>query len=416
MRDVVAIDAALVAARPQALAALLRYFRDLDTAEEAFQEACLRALDTWPRNGPPRDPVAWLIMVGRNRTIDGLRKRSRHDPLPDADVLVDPRHGEASLAEQLDGADYRDDLLRLLFVCCHPELPATQQVALALRVVAGLPLPQIARAFLVGESAMEQRITRSKARIAAADVPFETPGPAERAARLETVAAMLYLLFNAGYTGVPPGAAHDGRAFCEEAIRLARLLARLFPAEPEILGLLALMLLQHAREPARRRGDGEAVLLEDQDRALWNRPMIDEGLALVDAALCRRRPGPYQVQAAIAALHDRAPRFADTDWAEIDQLYATLESLEPSPVVTLNRAVVIERLQGPAAALARLEPLAARLDGYFYFHGVRGAMLQRCGRVAQAREAFNRAIALAGTPEEATRMRRYLDHLAAATG
>jgi RNA polymerase sigma-70 factor (ECF subfamily) len=405
------IDATLVASRPQALAALLRYFRDLDTAEEAFQEACLRALDHWPRKGAPRDPVAWLIMVGRNRTIDGLRRRSRDQPLPEEDVLEDPRHGESSLAERLDGADYRDDLLRLLFVCCHPDLPAPQQVALALRIVAGVPLAQVARAFLVGESAMEQRITRAKARIAAADVPFETPGPAERAARLQTVASMLYLLFNAGYTGVPAGGASDGRAFCEEAIRLARLLAGLFPGEPESLGLLALMLLQYAREPARRRGDGEAVLLEDQDRALWNRPMIEEGLALVDAALRQRRPGPYQLQAAIAALHDRAPCFADTDWAQLDRCYADLEALQPSPVVALNRAVVTERLRGPAAALAQVEPLAARLDGYFYFHGVRGAMLQRCGRVDEARAAFGRALALAGTAEEAAQARRYLECL-----
>jgi len=326
-------------------------------------------------------------------------------------VLPDPRHSEASLAERLDGADYRDDLLRLLFICCHPELPATQQVALALRIVAGVPLAQIARAFLVGESAMEQRITRAKARIAAADVPFETPGAAERAARLETVTAMLYLLFNAGYTGVPPGAAVEGRAFCGEAIRLARLLVQLFPDEPEVMGLLALMLLQQARDPARRRGDGESVLLEEQDRSRWDRAMIDEGLALVEAAMLKRRPGRYQLQAAIAALHDRAPSFAATDWAQIDQLYAALEARDPSPVVSLNRAVVIERLQGPAAALARVEPLAARLDGYFYFHGVRGSLLQRCGRLDAARDAFNRAIALAGTPEEAAQIRRYLDRL-----
>ena len=325
--------------------------------------------------------------------------------------MPDPRHTESSLAERLDGADYRDDLLRLLFICCHPELPATQQVALALRIVAGVPLPQIARAFLVGESAMEQRITRAKARVAAAEVPFETPGPAERATRLQTVTAMLYLLFNAGYTGVPPGAAQDARAFCSEAIRLARLLAQLFPDEPEVMGLLALMLLQQARDPARRGVGGEHVLLEDQDRALWDRALIDEGLALVEAAMRLRRPGPYQLQAAIAALHDRAPNFAATDWAQIDQLYAALEARDPSPVVSLNRAVVIERLHGPAAALARVEPLATRLDGYFYFHGVRGSLLQRCGRLEAARDAFNRAIALAGTPEEAAQIRRYLDRL-----
>jgi RNA polymerase sigma-70 factor (ECF subfamily) len=410
MSDLAGIDVALVAARPQAIAALLRYFRDLDTAEEAFQDACLRALDTWPRNGPPRDPAAWLIMVGRNRAIDGLRRSSRLQPLPDEDLLPDPQHVEGALAERLDSADYRDDLLRLLFICCHPDLPATQQVALALRIVSGLTVPQIARAFLVGDSAMEQRITRAKARIAAAAVPFETPGPAERASRLTTVAAMLYLLFNAGYAGAPPGPAGDHASLCDEAIRLSRLLLRLFPAEPEIMGLTALMLLQHAREPA-RRPQGVLVPLEEQDRSRWDRRMIDEGLALVDKAMRHLRPGPYQVQAAIAALHDRAPVFEATDWAQIDLLYASLEILQPSPVVTLNRAVVVEKLRGAAVALAMVEPLAARLDGYFYLHGLRGALLQRLGRRVEAREAFNRAIALANSPDEAAQIRQHLDRL-----
>ncbi len=408
--DAAGIDAALVAARPQAIAALLRYFRDLDTAEEAFQDACLRALDAWPRNGMPRDPVAWLVLVGRNRAIDGLRRRSRFQSLPDEDLLPDPQHGEGALAERLDSADYRDDLLRLLFICCHPDLPAAQQVALALRIVSGLTVPQIARAFLVGDSAMEQRITRAKARIAAADVPFETPGPVERATRLTSVAAMLYLLFNAGYSGAPAGPAGDGAALCNEAIRLSRLLLRLFPAEPEIMGLTALLLLQHAREPA-RRVDGELVPLERQDRARWNRAMVDEGLALVEAAMRQLRPGPYQLQAAIAALHDRAPSFEATDWARIDRLYASLEAMQPSPVVTLNRAVVVEKLRGAAAALAMVEPLAKRLEGYVHLHGVRGALLQRLGRGDEAREAFDRAIALATSPDEAAQVRLHLDRL-----
>ncbi len=411
MSEFPGIDAALVGARPQAVAALLRYFRDLDIAEEAFQDACLRALDTWPRNGPPRDPAAWLIMVGRNRAIDGLRRDRRLEPLPAEDLLPDPGHGEGALAERLDSADYRDDLLRLLFICCHPDLPANQQVALALRIVSGLTVPQIARAFLVGESAMEQRITRAKARIAAAAVPFETPGPAERASRLTTVASMLYLLFNAGYAGAPAGPAGDGASLCDEAIRLARLLLRLFPSEPEVMGLAALMLLQHAREPARRAAGGALVPLEEQDRGRWNRRMIDEGLALVDMAMRHRSPGPYQVQAAIAALHDRAPRFDATDWPQIDLLYASLEALQPSPVVTLNRAVVVEKLRGAAVALAMVEPLAARLDGYFHLHGVRGALLHRVGRQAEAREAFNRAIALASSADEAAQIRQHLDRL-----
>src|SRR4029077_4421787 len=265
--DMAWIDAALRAARPQAIGALLRYFRDLDTAEEAFQDACLRALKTWPVKGPPRDPAAWLIFVGRNSAVDQLRRHRKQEPLPPEEMLSDLGDTEAAVAEQLDGAQYRDDILRLLFICCHPELPATQQIALALRIVSGLTVPQIARAFLVGESAMEQRITRAKARIARADVPFETPGPVERAERLAAVAAMIYLLFNEGYSA---GNDPERAPLCDEAIRLARLLLRLFQTEPGIMGLTALMLLQQARLAARFDANGEAVLLEDQDRSLWD--------------------------------------------------------------------------------------------------------------------------------------------------
>jgi RNA polymerase sigma-70 factor (ECF subfamily) len=408
--DMAWIDAALTAARPQALGALLRYFRDLDTAEEAFQNACLRALSNWPRNGPPRDPAAWLILVGRNTAIDEARRRSRQEPLPPDDLISDTDDAEQAIAERLDGAHYRDDILRLLFICCHPDLPATQQIALALRIVSGLPVKRIARAFLVSESAMEQRITRAKARVAKADAPFETPGPEERAERLTTVMAMIYLVFNEGYSA-SGGEAPVRAPLCEEAIRLARLLLRLFQSEPEIMGLTALLLLQHARAPARFDADGAIVLLEDQDRRLWNHGMIAEGLALVDKAMRHRRPGPYQVQAAIAALHDRAARWQDTDWAEIDLLYGVLERLQPSPVVTLNRAVAVSKVRGPEAALAMIEPLAQRLSGYFHFFGVRGAFLMRMGRADEARVAFDRAIALANTPAEAAHIRTCLDRL-----
>jgi RNA polymerase sigma-70 factor (ECF subfamily) len=409
MTDLAWIETALISARPQAIGALLRYFRDLDTAEEAFQDACLRALKTWPQNGPPRDPAAWLIMVGRNVAIDAARRRRRQQALPDEEVLSDLGDAEADIAERLDSADYRDDILRLLFVCCHPGLPETQQIALALRIVSGLTVPQIARAFLVGDSAMEQRITRAKARIASASVPFEAPGPIERAERLAAVAAMIYLVFNEGYSA--GGGTGERARLCEEAIRLARLLLRLFPAEPEIMGLTALMLLQHARAAARFDADGEIVLLEDQDRSLWNRTFIAEGLALIDKAMRHARPGPYQVQAAIAALHARAARAEDTDWAGIDLLYAALERLQPSPVVTLNRAVAVAKLSGPAEALAMIEPLAERLSGYFHFFGVRGALLMRLGRAEEARVAFDRAIALANTPAEAAHIRMHLDRL-----
>lgn len=410
MTDMAWIDAAITAARPQAVGALLRYFRDLDTAEEAFQDACLRALKSWPVKGPPRDPTAWLILVGRNAGIDGARKKSRNQALPPEDQISDLEDAETDLAERLDGADYRDDVLRLMFICCHPDLPPSQQVALALRIVCGLTVREIARAFLVSEAAMEQRITRAKGRIAKADVAFGAPSAAERGERLEAVAAMVYLIFNEGYSA-SGGEAHVRTPLCEEAIRLGRLLLRLFQTEPEVMGLVALMLLQHARTAARLDADGAIVLMDDQDRSLWNRAMIAEGLALVDKAMRHRRPGPYQIQAAIAATHARASRPEDTDWSQIDALYGALERQQPSPVVTLNRAVAVSKVAGPEAALAMVEPLGERLAGYFHFWGLKGALNLQLGRDAQAREAFDRAIALANTPAEAAHIRGHLDRL-----
>ncbi len=404
------INAQLGSARPQAIAALLRYFRDLDLAEEAFQDACLRALKSWPQNGPPRDPTAWLIMVGRNAALDGVRKRARLTALPDDEAAVsDLSDQQASLVDRLDESHYRDDILRLLFVCCHPELPVTQQVALALRIVSGLTVRQIARAFLVSETAMEQRITRAKRVVAGGGVPFETPDASERRERLAAVMAMLYLVFNEGYSA---GAGDAPRAaLAEEGIRLARLLLRLFPDEPEAMGLLALMLLQHARSAARFDSGGELVLLEDQDRTRWNAQQIAEGLALIDKAMRHRRPGPYLVQAAIAATHARARVWEETDWAQIDGLYATLEVLTPSPVVTLNRAVAISKLRGAETALEMVDGLADPLRAYFHFHGLRGALLMQLGRRGEAREAFDRAISLANTAAEAAHIRMHLDRL-----
>jgi RNA polymerase sigma-70 factor, ECF subfamily len=404
------IDAVLTAARPQAMGALLRYFRDLDTAEEAFQEACLRALKTWPQNGPPRDAAAWLIFVGRNAAMDDVRRRAKQVALPDEAAISDLGDAESELADRLDGEQYRDDILRLLFVCCHPELPATQQIALALRIVCGLSVKQIARAFLVGEAAMEQRITRAKARIGDAGLPFETPGAVERAERLATVSAMIYLVFNEGYSARVDETATRG-TLADEGIWLVRLLLRVFPQEPEVMGLAALMLLQQSRAAARFDDRGAIILLDDQDRSLWDDKRIAEGLALIDKAMRHRRPGPYQVQAAIAALHARAKRAEDTDWAQIDLLYANLERLQPSPVVTLNRAVAVNKVRGPAAALEMIEPLSAKLSSYFYFHGVKGNLLQQLDRRAEARAAFDRAIALANTPAEAAHIRQHLDHL-----
>ncbi len=409
--DAAWVDTALTSARPQAVGALLRYFRDLDTAEEAFQNACLRALKSWPQNGPPRDPAAWLIMVGRNAAIDEVRRNRKQQPLPEDDQAIsDLDDAESEIAERLDGSHYRDDILRLMFICCHPDLPPTQQIALALRIVSGLSVKQIARAFLVTEAAMEQRITRAKARVADANVPFETPGAVERSERLAAVAAMIYLIFNEGYSA-SGDTADIRKRLSEEAIRLARLLLRLFPGEPEIMGLTALLLLQHARAEARFDAQGELVLLEDQDRTQWNQKLIAEGVALIDKAMRHRRSGPYQIQAAIAALHAQAAKPDDTDWQQIDLLYGALEVVQPSPVVTLNRAVAVSKVKGPQAALDMIEPLAPRLANYFHFFGVRGAFLMQLERNEEARVAFDRAIALANTSAEAAHIRMHLDRL-----
>src|SRR5215471_3348543 len=411
MTDTAWIDAALTSARPQTVGALLRYFRDLDTAEEAYQNACLRALKSWPQNGPPRDPAAWLIMVGRNAAIDEVRRTRRQQPLPEDDQAIsDLEDAEGALAERLDGSHYRDDILRLMFICCHPQLPATQQIALALRIVSGLTVKQIARAFLVSDAAMEQRITRAKARVAEASVPFEAPGAVERSQRLAAVAAMIYLIFNEGYSA-SGDSAEIRKPLSEEAIRLARLLLRLFQGEPEIMGLTALLLLQHARAAARFDAQGQLILLDDQDRTLWNQKLIAEGLALIDKAMRHRQSGPYQVQAAIAALHSRAEKPEDTDWRQIDLLYGTLEIMQPSPVITLNRAVAVSKVRGPEAALQMTEPLAERLSNYFHYFGVRGALLMQLGRSEEARVAFDQAIALANTSAEAAHIRMHLDRL-----
>lgn len=405
------ISSVLVRARPQAMAALLRYFRDLETASEAYQEACVRALRDWPAKLVPRDPLAWLIVVARNAALDAQQERKRFDPLPPEELLSDTGDAEALLIDRLDSAPYRDDVLRLLFICCHPDLNPRDQIALALRVVCGLSVREIASAFLVGEAAMEQRITRAKQRIGGSAIAFETPGPAERAARMASVNAMILLLFNEGYAA-SGGAQHVRAPLCEEAIRLARLLLHLFPDVPETMGLTALLLLQHARVRARLDDAGELVLLESQDRNLWDRALIGEGLALVDSALRRAPLGPYQVQAAIAAMHAHAARPEDTDWAEIDLLYAALEALQPSPIVTLNRAVAVDKVRGAAAALSMIDPLADALAAYFPYFGLRGALLKRLNDHDAARDAFTRALALARTAQERSHILLQLDGLA----
>jgi RNA polymerase sigma-70 factor (ECF subfamily) len=417
MHDPAHIDLALSGARPKVVAALLRYFRDLDTAEEAFQEASLRALQTWPLKGFPADPTAWLVTVGRNAVLDFKRRNRSIGPLTDADALANalPDPNNDVTPERLDESHYRDDVLRLLFVCGHPALPATQQIALALRIVSGLSVEQIASAFLVSPAAMEQRITRAKRTIAKVGVEFETPGAAERRTRLAAVSTMIYLIFNEGY-GSSPDTAAAREALADEAIRLGRLLSSLFPADPEVAGLLALMLIQQSRAPARFDADGELVLLDEQDRSLWNRTLIDEGRMLLERAARYQSPGPYQLQATIAALHAHATRPADTAWKEIDSLYQALEALQPSPVTTLNRAVAVWKLQGAQAALAMIDPLKRDLDAYFYLHGLRGTLLKELDRFDEAREALNRAIALAKSVAEAKLIRRELDRLASRAG
>lgn len=399
--------AAFAAARPRAIAALLRYFQDLDRAEDAFQEACVRALSAWPKNGPPRDATGWLILVGRNAQVDAIRRQQKVTNEAGEFVTGAAVGGEPDVIERLDQSHFRDDILRLLFTCCHPDLPPAQQIAVALRVISGLSVVQISHAFLVSEAAMEQRITRAKARIAKADLPYEAPGAIERTERLAAVARMLYLLFNEGYTAADP--ASDRASLCAEAIRLVRLLLEMFPAEPELMGLLALLLLQHSRTVARFDEAGSPILLDDQNRRLWNSDSIAEGSSLIDKAMRHRAPGPYQIQAAIAALHARADSPAETDWQQIDQLYQALERHAPSPVTTLNRAVAVARLHGAAAALEMIAPLSEALDGYFYFHGARGAFYREAGNEQEARRSFAKAMSLASTPAEAVYIRRELD-------
>ncbi len=399
-------NAAVKAGRPVAVAALTRWFGDLDQAEEFFQEACLRAWKSWPKTGAPADPAAWLARVGRNAGVDALRHQARFQPLSEEARrrLADP---SPVAPETLDRREYGDDLLRLMFTCCHPALSKTSQIALTLKVISGLTVAEIARAFLSRPKSMEKRLTRAKQTLATAAVSFDPPGREERARRLGAVATVVYLIFNEGY-GASGGEAHIRLPFCEEAIRLARLLLRLFPGEAELMGLLALCLLQHARRPARLDAGGDIVLLEDQDRGLWLRPLIGEGLGLLEKALRKRRPGPFQIQAAIAAVHDRADRAEDTDWREIERLYRALEQCQPSPVVVLNRAVAVAKTSGAAPALALIEPLEPALGGYFHFHGVRGALLAELERYDDALTSLAAAKDLARSRAESEHIRRQI--------
>ena len=395
------------------LATLVRLLGDLDLAEEAMHEAFAVALESWPRTGIPDNPRPWLISTARFKAVDALRRRARFDGVErDLIAHMESRVNDASLEEE----EIEDDRLRLIFTCCHPALPPEGQVALTLREICGLTTEEIARAFLVTPASLAQRIVRAKAKIREASIPYEVPTPQQLPERLDAVLQVIYLVFNEGYSAAA-GAEVTRAELTGEAIRLGRLLAELQPEreipDPEIMGLLALMLLQESRRLARTSPTGELILLENQDRSLWNREQILEGVALVERALSSRRFGPYTLQAAIAAVHAEAESTAATDWRQIVALYNQLVRIQPSPVVHLNRAVAIAMRDGPEAGLKQIDAVLehGELANYYLAHSARAEMCRRLGRTAEARSAYEKALALTKQEPERQFLRERIQQL-----
>ena len=396
------VEAVYRAESRRVLATLIRLLRDFDLAEEALHDAFAAALEQWPREGLPANPRAWLVSTGRYKAIDGLRSRARLKPLEE---IPEPADAGPADPKGQDDPKVEDDRLRLIFTCCHPALAPDARTALTLREVCGLATEEIARAFLTSPATLAQRIVRAKAKIREARIPYEVPSRAELPERLQAVLQVVYLVFNEGYWA-SSGASLTRAHLSGEAIRLGRLLVELLP-DAETLGLLALMLLNESRRAARSTPEGDLVLLEDQDRLLWDREQIAEGAALAGRALSSPRPGIYALQAAIAAVHAQAPRAAATDWARIVGLYDLLARVAPSPVVELNRAVAVALRDGPAAGLALIDPLLARgdLEAYALAHSARADLCRRLGRAAEARISYEKALSLTRLEPE----RRFLE-------